>query len=1159
MPPPRLSRHLRPCHPPGTANQVRCAHKTARVTFLTDGDDFPPRSYAKSDDGDSNTPHDTSDRTTDASTQHSSWWGAALSSIASFGFKTASARSNAPTPETPATSTSQASQEKRGNTGQEAQEVKPGLIRKTKNSPERHLRQQQRLAARLERLKKENAENNDHSALAVRKLNRKEERRIAARLEQIGEENVEKDCSSSPPIRKLVTNVDTRRLRQLQSTSPGEEERRRSSATSGGSMQIRGTPSTATTFQGHDGAVVREPAAFQRDDNPTIQQQLQQLFEQVRSLQATLEGKLAAEQPPSTSAAGRTISTTESDMSHKTNQQAESETRPSIRKILGPEPLRPTQKPVAAAITDSQASREATKSRSGRKPFAARTTYEQIYSEARSAYRSSTDQLGKAAVALVDLPPRAVAPISSLVLQRFRALELEREAKLDKEVFNIAKRYKRALKSLADGLTQLPNADFVAPHVIVFGAAATPRLIDNSGNMVSTLLPGYRTDRSLQAAAKGYQTSTGALVKLANEFEDMRSHAISPILTRVRNRLREIAELGKLERDSDIARILGFYKHWRVLYAEVKYSPTVIKQPAVMLRLKTADANSRFNRLIKEAHALAKEISLITPSSPRMRIHRETTTVSRRLELDTDRPKVPGDKVLRSDKRRPQARVQAADAANVTVSKRIHIAERNKDSEASDPVADAVKTIDSMELYGADKKNDGQRLTRQIHTQSRSMKSSDGFKVYNEDGGNSTVKAREPSGSKDKMPPKPSPEAKSPSVTAAKLPPAPAPRNDGLSEQSLLEELFPEATSTPQPPHPEKRDQYPKLELPDSTPIIRRELVDGPRSAKEHVVDSFRSKGEQITVLQLTNCSTELTEADFRRLIPKGKHIEAWRRDGEFSKIIPGRDPLSLERMPFYYILFKDAESALTYQKNVSRLHKLSALHQPANIFSAIPPPKGFLEDGEDITALVQSYNLLPTHHPLSLNVLMQPYNPALRALIERGGYQPVAPNTASDGTRVWKVLLQIEGYEPTPSDLLKILSRDAYKHGMSLPLRNESHTSIHRLRDIINLKTSVKPISSASPRAYGTFSHLNPDETTYDDPAIQSMLAGAEEDNANALNQLVMNRVYNRWVLDFETEDEARRWCFRWHRRVLPELSHGKGSWREGEEVRVCNTEVLW
>jgi hypothetical protein len=63
-------------------------------------------------------------------------------------------------------------------------------------------------------------------------------------------------------------------------------------------------------------------------------------------------------------------------------------------------------------------------------------------------------------------------------------------------------------------------------------------------------------------------------------------------------------------------------------------------------------------------------------------------------------------------------------------------------------------------------------------------------------------------------------------------------------------------------------------------------------------------------------------------------------------------------------------------------------------------------------------------------------------------------------------------------------------------------------------------------------------------------------------MNQYVMNRVYNRWVLDFEDADTARRWSLRWHRRkfpVPPDSFGGDGAWKDNEEARICNTEVLW
>ncbi len=380
---------------------------------------------------------------------------------------------------------------------------------------------------------------------------------------------------------------------------------------------------------------------------------------------------------------------------------------------------------------------------------------------------------------------------------------------------------------------------------------------------------------------------------------------------------------------------------------------------------------------------------------------------------------------------------------------------------------------------------------------------------------------------------------------------------ESIDSRSLFHELFPETNSTPLARASETKDKYAKLDLPISGRVIQKQLVDRPKTMKEQIVESFQNRGEQITVLQLSHCSTELVEADFRRLIPKGLHIDTWLREGEFTKIIPGRDPLSLERLPFYYILFKNPESAFAYQKNVSRLHKLSALHQPSNIFSAIPPPRGFLEDGEDLNAITSMYNLVPTQHPLNLRAVMQPYSPALRDLIDRGGYHPIVPDNDGDGNRIWKVLMRIEGYEPMPSDLFKVFRRDAFMQGLPmLTLRNESSSSIHRLRDLVNLKTKKKgPHSSlASPADL-----LLENQTMFEDPAIQSYITSSDDErSANEINQTILNRLYNRWIIEFGDEDAALRFSRTWHRRILPAAREGEG-WKEQEEERVCNVEVLW
>jgi hypothetical protein len=326
------------------------------------------------------------------------------------------------------------------------------------------------------------------------------------------------------------------------------------------------------------------------------------------------------------------------------------------------------------------------------------------------------------------------------------------------------------------------------------------------------------------------------------------------------------------------------------------------------------------------------------------------------------------------------------------------------------------------------------------------------------------------------------------------------------------------------------------------------------------MMEAFMKKGEQTTALQLVNCSTELTEADFRRMIPRGQHIDTWFRDGEFYKVIPGRDPLSLERLPFYYLLFKTPEAALAYQKNVSRLHKLSGLHQSSDILSAVSLPRGFLEEGEDVGTAVSSYYLVPTNHELRLNTVMQPYNPMLRALIANGGYKPIVPDVDAKGQRIYKVLMYIEGYEPSTNDLWHILTRHARDHGITWPFLNDHISAILRLRDIVNLKTKFQAVSAANPRSVNA--SLEANKVDFEDAAISMHYSSSEpDDNPTQMNQLIMNRVYNRWVIEFEEEDAARRFATMWHRKVLPDpvKDSRNTTWRETEERRICNAEFLW
>lgn len=382
-----------------------------------------------------------------------------------------------------------------------------------------------------------------------------------------------------------------------------------------------------------------------------------------------------------------------------------------------------------------------------------------------------------------------------------------------------------------------------------------------------------------------------------------------------------------------------------------------------------------------------------------------------------------------------------------------------------------------------------------------------------------------------------------------------------MNEQSLLDELFPEATNYIQP-HYDESDSYPKLDLPSSTPLVRKFAPEEKLSSREKYIQAFRKSMEKLTALQLLHCSTELTEADFRRIVPKGQHMEGWARDSDLHQVIPGRDPLSLERLPFYYLVFKNSEAAIRYQKNASRLDNLSKLHGPTSALSVIPPPPGLLQNGEDLNAALSSYVLAPQGQRLRLHMVAQPYNPALARLIEHGGYAPVVSSNAAAGTKVHKVLLYIEGYEPSPYDLYQIFMQDASHRGLTWPFLHD-HQSIHRLRDAVDLKHRFQyfqALSTANPSA-SSYMRRKLAEMDSHNPWTRS---GEGEDtgdqNAKVLNQILMNRVYNRWIVDFSEEAAARRFARLWHRKVLPMRSGAKNrSWRDVEEVRMCNAEYLW
>lgn len=106
---------------------------------------------------------------------------------------------------------------------------------------------------------------------------------------------------------------------------------------------------------------------------------------------------------------------------------------------------------------------------------------------------------------------------------------------------------------------------------------------------------------------------------------------------------------------------------------------------------------------------------------------------------------------------------------------------------------------------------------------------------------------------------------------------------------SLLDELFPEKGSTNNNSSRTRSEDVPRLTLPEVDHFFE-EFDDennpsGRRSSKVTqgaVADAFRH--QKIAVLALEIASKSLIESDFRRIAPKGKHIDDWTGPGDILK-----------------------------------------------------------------------------------------------------------------------------------------------------------------------------------------------------------------------------------------------------------------------------------
>ncbi|MCJ1394440.1 hypothetical protein MMC18_007421 [Xylographa bjoerkii] len=359
-------------------------------------------------------------------------------------------------------------------------------------------------------------------------------------------------------------------------------------------------------------------------------------------------------------------------------------------------------------------------------------------------------------------------------------------------------------------------------------------------------------------------------------------------------------------------------------------------------------------------------------------------------------------------------------------------------------------------------------------------------------------------------------------------------------ELTLLEQLFPEEVKTQSRASElggKAQEELPRLPPPEFDGL-RESSEDDPGyiqlssklKTREATINAFRQ--ENTTILLLSRVSTALCDADFRRIVPRGIHIEEWRGPGDILKVIPSRDMSSLSPTSNYYLLFSNPAYARAYQNQVIYLHQLAQTYTPTSLDFPMPPAPGVLDTkGQDVYALLQDFTISPPSVRMSLRVSIPPYHANLQRLLEIGGYpQLVQPENRAGRA----VLFWVDGYQPSALSIRTMLAKDGQDRGLQWgPLRGNGEIEVLHVH------------------AEG-----NGDENGEND-----MTASDDEPGLSAWRDIELKpkrHGHQRWIISFEDEAEARRFVRVWHRRPYPFPLQGESP-PQGEPHPLVHVEFMW
>ncbi|KAF2167118.1 hypothetical protein M409DRAFT_66180 [Zasmidium cellare ATCC 36951] len=376
-------------------------------------------------------------------------------------------------------------------------------------------------------------------------------------------------------------------------------------------------------------------------------------------------------------------------------------------------------------------------------------------------------------------------------------------------------------------------------------------------------------------------------------------------------------------------------------------------------------------------------------------------------------------------------------------------------------------------------------------------------------------------------------------------------RSPEVEEPSLVEQLFPEISKRNE--EPEASREVPRVPLPKVNPDATAQPRPTPSKSNrtdrswgaQQLEAEMAAAGPGTSVLVLRNASPNLTEEDFRRLVPQGRHLEGWRLEqGDILKVIPGRDLASLEQQNTYYLLFSSALNAFTYQGHVQRIHNLAAVHTPTSTSSPIPPPPGYMIEGLDAHAAIEAYTLVPPTQKLELRQLKPPLSPVMQSLVSNQGWKSI--NSRQD-KMPFEVRLAMEGPQLGPSVVRHILMETGRARGLSWNGGEELNMKVTRWTP----QLMPSPIQNDENALNALKDRTEEEQMRID---VMRHTQSSQDPKYAELKRRTPPEVY---ILGFHTERAAQSFVTYWHRRPL-EMDQPEDA-AEWDTSPVVNVSMLW